>query len=273
MRFRRRIAAFLRNVRATRRVRRVRLAHVLGPNSVDEEELVRQAVQLCRGDISLRARLPINKAAVSLAETILNASPRPVYTFLGLLHPDLGKVGVIFGRGLLQRCLQGVSRCDSGGLAGRVKGFGCINEPDVRQELLRLSYPLGSASLDDWARDFRLEITWSYPDNAAGYVRGDTPEYSRWNDVRRRVIEHARSADLMDRRLWSWEVRLGASPAASDIECLALSPEAHKILEYLRRKGLMPPDRITILSGHVGPSGVTMFKGPAFEAALLGERT
>lgn len=69
----------------------IRLGHALGDrSSVADDAAVRFAVAVANGDATLDPRLPVDPAAVLGAERILGAGPRPVYAFLGSLHPDLG---------------------------------------------------------------------------------------------------------------------------------------------------------------------------------------
>jgi len=100
--------------------KRVRLGHTLGDRSSSaDDSAVCLAVAVANGDTRLEPRLPVDPTAVLGAEFLLGAIPRPVYAFVGSLHPDLGCVGLVLSRTWASRSVQGVTRCDSGG------GFSC----------------------------------------------------------------------------------------------------------------------------------------------------
>src|SRR6185369_6075118 len=95
---------------------RVRLGHAVRAKSDDDSGALMIALKVSAGSESLAAREPNDSAAVLLAEKILEAEPRPTYAFVGLLHPQLGTVGLIISPDWAARCLQGASKCDTGGL-------------------------------------------------------------------------------------------------------------------------------------------------------------
>jgi hypothetical protein len=78
----------------------VRLGHALrgGPQAVEE------AVGIARGMLELLPRQPADREAVDAAESALGVAPdaRPVYAYLGDLHPALGTVGLVLERSWLR---------------------------------------------------------------------------------------------------------------------------------------------------------------------------
>ena len=195
----------------------------------------------------------------------------PIYTFAGCLHPRLGTIGLVISQKCLPRCLQGVSRCDTGGLFGRLGAFIHVPAGEVQ------------AALDDmacanccWDSAFSTEIAGSYPSDRA-YVGGATPRHEAWRDARSRCITaHLNEGNsAIDRRLWTWEVRLSAPPRPDEYEALVLlSPEAFKKLEQLHRDGLaVPPQVRIIICGRAGPEGVDRFNEAATVDALCGRRS
>jgi hypothetical protein len=224
------------------------------------------AINVANGSQPLAAREPNNSVAVLRAERILGANPRPIYAFVGLLHPELGTVGLIITPDWVSRCLQGASRCDSGGFMGRMGAFACVADPDSL--LPALSYC--SPEPNRWLAEFLSELAQSYP-AAIEYVSGTRPNCAAWKDVRAECIEYGIRHGLLDRRLWTWEIRLHSSPTPQEIECVVLSPEMRKRLEILRRSGVLLPDSVRLLPGSVTPAGVHWFAMDSVYAALLGE--
>ena len=165
----------------------VRLGHAVRGSGTSPSSVLRDALDIASGRLSLDARPPREKRAVSRAEEILKARPRPIYAFLGLLHPDLGTVGLIVSPTWAKRCVQGVSRCDTGGLAGRFGGFACVEEEKLEEALLEVSFM--EESVDRWLGEFAGEVQKSYTRAERDYVAGEEPECMGWQDIRPRAVE------------------------------------------------------------------------------------
>jgi hypothetical protein len=244
----------------------VRLGHaVLGADDRDVAPLT-TALGVISGKTELEPRPPREPGAVLAAERAFGGA-RPIYAFVGLLHASLGTVGIVVSPNWAKRCLTVASRCDSGGLTGGFGGFACI--ADRNASLKALSY--GGSELNRWKFDFRQEMISSYSDAEAGYVRGVLPDYRGWSDDRVACIEYTLASGVrLDRRLWTWETRLGGSPRPEEVECLVVSPEMHKRLEALRHAGLTVPASVRILTGSVGSAGVHWFDTASVHSAFLG---
>lgn len=243
----------------------VRLGHAIRVASDVDDAALRLAVEISAGASKLTPRDPDCSSAVLGAEELLKATPRPIYAFVGLLHPELGTVGLIISMNWASRSLQGVSRCDSGGLAGRMGAFACAQDP--RPRLLEISYL--PPNVGQWATDFSDEVSSSYAKGKWDYVSGVEPQSSHWSDIRAECILFARDHGLMDRRLWSWEARLRDSPTPDEVECLVLSPEMRKRLELLRYDGLQIPASLRVISASVERDGVHWFdQEPVWDAFL-----
>jgi hypothetical protein len=221
----------------------VRLGHSLGNKRllVDEDAL-RHVISMVTGGMILEPRDPADPSTVERAERVLNARPRPIYGYVGDLHPDLGSVGIILSPRWAERAIQGASKCDSGGLAG---GKGCfVHVPESERDaaLQSVSSP-GAFEVADWGTHFGDEVDQSYTRGLQGYVSGDEPDTSTWDDTRRHCIAAARSrGDALDRRLWTWEIRLQAPPQIDEFEAIAVSYDARNRLEVLfTEEGVQPP--------------------------------
>jgi hypothetical protein len=246
-------------------INRVRLGHAVRVAAEDDHGALVLALKVASGSGALEPREPHESAAVLSAEKILQADPRPVYAFVGLLHPELGTVGLIVSPGWVARCLQGASRCDSGGLAGKLGAFACVTDPE--KHLIEISFI--SPSAEGWLEEFLSELGASYGTDHE-YVSGQEPNYTKWRDVRATCIDYGRKNALIDRRLWTWEIRLTGSPGSDEVECLVLSPEMRKRLELLRQQGTDIPETLRILPGSVTPEGVGWFATEEVHAAFLG---
>ncbi len=249
---------------------RVRLGHAVRGSESSESSALSDALAVVAGQQPLVARFPQSEEAVARAEQILRVRQRPIYAFLGLLHPDLGTVGLIVSPEWTRRCVQGVSRCDTGGLAGRFGGFACVEDENLEEALLVTSFR--EDSLEEWAGAFVAEARNSYESAESAYVGGEVPDFTGWQDIRPRCIEHAQASGCLDRRLWTWEVRLIESPSPDEIECLVLSPEMRKRLEAVRLGGTGIPDSVRILVGTVGEGGIHWFEESVVHQAFLGLR-
>lgn len=217
----------------------IRLGHALGDrSSVADDAAVRFAVDVANGDATLDPRLPVDPRAVLGAERILGADPRPVYAFLGSLHPDLGCVGLILSRDWARRSIQGLTRCDSGGLFARRGNFACLAEDEPARALVALSTPATCAAFE-WEDHFAQEISARHPRGVDGYIAGEEPGLDvDIDDIRARCLNSAREQSLkVDRRLWSWELRMQGAPENADVQAIVLSHESFKRLEALVNTG------------------------------------
>jgi hypothetical protein len=202
---------------------------------------------------------------VDATESALGIDPenRPVYAYVGDLHPALGKLGLVIARSWT-RDTTGVSKCDSGGLGGRRGAFESLAPQDAVAALRDLSY--GSSAVARWEADFTAEMS-CYQSGAAGYVRGEEPATSAWNDARSVCIR--RASPPRDRRLWTWEVRQAQGPRQEEYVALVLSHETAKVLDDLVRSGASVPESVRVLRGDINPSGAE-FQLESARAALEG---
>lgn len=250
----------------------VRLGHSLGDKelAVDEDAL-ELAVHILLGRQELTPREPRDAEAVLLAEKILGADPRPIYAYVGDLHPDLGSVGLVISRTWSNRTLQGVTRCDSGGLANGIGCFVHIEERSRTDMLLALSSPRGF-DLEDWEALFVDEVGQSYKRGCRDYIDGEVPDTSAWDDARAHCIAAARAkGPELDRRLWTWEARMQASPRPDEFVALVLSHDAQKRLHvFFTRDHIELPEHVKVLAGNAGPHALDhWFSAPAVREMLL----
>lgn len=175
--------------------------------------------------------MPSEPVVVSDAEGVLGLSSRPVYGYVGDLHPKLGKMGLIISGRWYRRKPLGVSRCDSGGLIGLKGAFGCLDRDAAKASLLRLTMRRALY----WSLLFRLEVFMCHGrlEGWQSYLRGNLPQRPLRDD--RDAFIRNMGAEI-ERRLWTWEAR-GASPIErDDVEAVALTAEAAKpVIEALRR--------------------------------------
>jgi len=246
----------------------VRLGHAIR-DDVDRggADAVSAAVSIVAGATSLDPRVPTDRAAVDATEQALGilAAARPLYAYIGDLNPSLGTVGLVMERSWCRE-LTGVTRCDSGGLGGRRGAFAVLTESEALAALGALSFA-GSA-LPGWDSEFANEVDTSYP-AAEAYVTGVEPDVSAWKDARATCVANA--APPCDRRLWTWEARLGTGPRVDEIVALVLSPAASKQFADLieRDSALDIPDRVKILAGDIDAEGAH-FHAPRVRAVLGG---
>jgi hypothetical protein len=227
----------------------VRFGHAYFSDQGREDELaaVREALEIAAGREALQPRRAGNDDVLRAEELLEACDPRPIYAYLGDLHPALGKVGLVVGRTwVASERLQGLSHCDSGGVAARCAGFGCLQENEVEKALLELSSP---APCDGWEQHFGVEVEQAYGGDAARYVRGETPALAALDEYRRRFVSHAEAQEIEDkRRLWTWEFRFSAAPTQEEFVAFVCTRNALKELNELRRKGWPElPENVAIL--------------------------
>jgi hypothetical protein len=247
----------------------VRLGHAYRsrPSAKDTDDIA-EVLDILNGINVLVPRPPADPVAVSEAERLLGLTTPPVYTFAGCLYPSLGTIGLVIAPKCAARCLQGVSRCDTGGLAARQGAFGFVSTAEVAAAFSALL-----CDKEAWSSKFSNELANSYT-TVQAYVVGALPRYKSWNDARSRCIASHITATTTfpDRRLWTWEVRLSSAPKHDEYEGLILSPEAFKRLDFLRRSGIEVPSRVKVVRGKIGPTGIHHFQEDATVAALCGRR-
>lgn len=237
------------------------LGHCIGDRHSYSGSAAVDAIEIAHGLAQLTPRYPSDPGSVTAAEAVLGADPRPVYCYVGCLHPGLGTVGLIFDRSCCDSGLQGVSRCDSGGLAGGVGTFGYVPEVDRIGSLIELSY--WGSQLEAWLDAFADEIARSYP-SPIDYAQGHRPDIADWTDARARCIEAhgaavaAGGADTAepDRRVWTWEARLQEGPESQRLRAIVLSNAQRNALDLdaLRLLGELP-DHVTVITSRSSPDG------------------
>ncbi len=196
-------------------------------------------------------------AVVSQAEELLGIDParRPVYAYVAFLHPALGSVGLIVTRGWFARDPHGVSRCDTGGLVGRIKGFRHLTVDQAERALKELTH----LPSHPWEEALATEVTGAFG-AFRGYISGATPRSGSYRDARQACIDAViREKEELDPRLWIWEARCFSSITADDVEAVAIAPEAWKEL-YDRYGAALPVDGIEYLIGHATPEGLHHFR-------------
>lgn len=73
-----------------------------------------------------------------------------------------------------------------------------------------------------------------------------------------------------DRRLWTWEVRVGDGPTVTDIAAVSMSPEGgKKVVNALRDSGYPVPGSLRILPGSISSEG-SHFHEPQVRTMLAG---
>jgi hypothetical protein len=243
----------------------IRFGHAFPHPDDGTADPVEEARKVLSGASRLGPRDPQDSSVVWTAEAVLgiDRARRPVYAYVGCLHPKLGRIGFIVSQSWFLRDPHGVSRCDSGGLAGCVEGFGYLKPDEARAALLELSH---SAS-HPWVRYLMKEVRDAFGE-LREYLRGRPPRPSCYKDARQKCIDAVQAADKdLDRRLWTWEARSFAEIGLEDVEAVALAHEAWK--ELLNGLGDELPD-ITFLPGEPTPNGVHHFKEEQVVAAFEG---
>lgn len=252
------------------------LGHCLGDRHAVSGSAARDAIDIAHGKITLTARVPTESEMVTSAEAVLGTQRRPVYCYVGCLHPGLGTVGLVFDRSCADEFLQGISRCDSGGLAGGIGGFSFLPEDERIQALLELSF--GGDALGAWREAFDVEVDTSY-NCATDYAQGERPNIQLWTDVRARCITAVTQAiedtpielTQVDRRLWTWEARLDHGPDFMRLRCLVLSQSQTNDLHELDLEDLADiPAHVRIITDRNSEDGpAELFASLAVAEALV----
>lgn len=255
----------------TLRAATIRLGHSFPhPRDVQAIDPVGDLIELVQSQTPLGPRDPQDNSVVWRAESLLKIerARRPVYAYVGCLHPALGTIGLILRQGWLTREPQGVSRCDTGGLAGRLGGFGALSNEEAEQAIVSLSLPIS----DSWSNYLDSEIDSAHAGGWMGYLQGVPPSPDHLPDARGFCLRHVQQqGEDPDRRLWTWEARSFAHIEPTDVEAVALSPEAAK--EFYNRIRItnapLPTSRFIV--GRVDPNGVHHFHEDAVLRAFHGE--
>jgi hypothetical protein len=220
---------------------------------------------LLRGSFKIGPRPPIDSSSVWYAESLLriDRGRRPVYAYVGNLNPALGTVGVILRPTWFGSNAHGVSRCDTGGLAGRKEGFQHVETTDVEIAMRDLTHgPNGwqPGLVRETQKAFR---SWE------GYLRGETPKTTPLDRHRRKCIESVLlEGKTPDRRLWTWEARVFGDVEQAHVEFVVLSPQAYK--GFLRRGGRTIPRGTPVIRGSTDGGGVHHFHEERVIRAFLG---
>ena len=155
----------------------IRFGHAFpNPDPGPLADPIADACDILMGSRSLGPRDPVDTSSVWSAEGTLGIRPdkRPVYAYVGCLHPALGRIGLILRRAGFWREPHGVSRCDTGGLAGRVEGFSCLTPTEAALAVKELSYPANVP----WERHLNVEVAMAYGfvSGWTRYLRGEIPK-------------------------------------------------------------------------------------------------
>jgi hypothetical protein len=193
---------------------------------------MRRVVGLLQGRFLLEPREPLAVSAVSGAECVLGHQGRPIYAYVGDVHPQLGVIGLVLSRDWQ---MQDVSRCDTGGLFAGIGDFAGAGNQDAREQALhRLNFR--GPSVSDWQAAFEAEII-EVHGGASNYVRGVRPELEKFpaNDIRKECVAHGlqRETGSVDRRLWTWEGRTTTPPQQSHYLLLMLSSVAQEAFSQM----------------------------------------
>lgn len=200
------------------------------PKAPKNPDPVFEAFAIAAGDTTIGPRPPTNRVVYDAERELgILRTRRPVYAYVGCLHPHLGTIGVVIKREWFGVDAHGVTRCDTGGLIGRIKGF---SHGPAGGELRAIKTLTHKPAKWEPAMDRELETAhggWE------PYVRGRVPETKSLDSYRRICVETERSAGRSpDRRLWTWEARVFADIAAKDIRAIVMTEEATKKFEALR---------------------------------------
>ncbi len=215
--------------------RSIRFGHAIKADDGEAlAELLRRVLDIVVGVRLLEAREPAERTIVFEAERVLGyeSGRRPIYVYVGDIHPDLGVVGLVVRRDL---SVQSVTRCDSGGMFGGKGNFDAVVTEERQAAMLLLSLLEGQGA-DLWEEEFDDEVREVHL-SAEAYVRGDCPEPSRFphGDPRRDCVRRglAGSARPIDRRAWTWEARTISPPRSEQILAVVLSNTANEMYQQL----------------------------------------
>jgi hypothetical protein len=200
-RFLSRVFRWLRGHRV--HAKKIRFGHAFpNPREQAPPDPILELCDLLGGGPGIGPRPPADPNAVSAAEAILGITPskRPVYAYVGCLHPDLGRIGLIVERPWYLEEPHGMTRCDSGGLASRAGNFVYLSR-DVAGALTSLTM----RAPNPWEPEIDDEIAAAYSGWDA-YLNGTHPRSNGLDTDRRECFEKAVIAGRkLDRRLWTWE--------------------------------------------------------------------
>jgi hypothetical protein len=247
------------------------LGHALrdGP---DRSALLAKAAAIVSGSTNLEPR-EATDPKVYEAESLLGIDParRPIYVFLGDIHPDLGDLGLVIEREACGGAIHGITRCDSGGLYIPKGFFELAGDDTARRRILTdLSTP-NTFAVGEWEAQFSAEIAARFEGDAESYVRGDPPRCDGWTCPRAAFVTEALlRTPRPDRRLWTWEIRLARPPRGSQFVAVVLPPELSKLDDPDEDTPAFPPHVRVIHEPH---PGTTKFRSDAARRALMGAKS
>lgn len=218
------------------------------------------------GISAIGPRAPSDASTVWKAEQLLgiDRNVRPVYAYVGCLHPALGRIGLVVSQDWFLRDPHGVTRCDTGGLAGRMGGFHHLDEAEATEALTQLTH----APTYAWQEGLATEVEGAFG-AFRKYLSGDAPRASSLSDARQRCIDAVVAAkEVLDRRLWTWEARSFSEITSDDVLAVALAPEAWKELRARFEPRL--PRRIALLIGYPTAAGTHHFSEEQVVATFEG---
>lgn len=244
---------------------RFRYGHAF-PSESSTDDPLDILLRLMRHGHPIAARDPTDVAAVNEAEEALGHQVRPVYAYVGDLHPKLGRAGLIISDQWYRRKPLGVSKCDTGGLIGLHGGFGCLNVKGSAKDALRRLTPKPKST---WSPRFRIELFRSHGglDGWEHYLWGHAPSRPL-KDVRDTFIKSV-VGDL-DRRLWTWEARGDAPIERGDVCAVVLATEAGKLALQEARDNPETFGTIQIIVGAAAADGVKHFDEEEVVLAFMG---
>ncbi|MBN8490332.1 MAG: hypothetical protein J0M00_02730 [Burkholderiales bacterium] len=244
---------------------RLRYGHAF-PSLTAAEDPVVIFLDLIKTGRAIGARAPSDVEAVSDAELALGLQVRPVYAYVGDLHPALGRIGLILSGRWYRRLPLGVSRCDTGGLVGLKGGFGCLGKKERAEEVLSR---LTMRRVPHWGLLFRMELFRCHGRLRGwlNYLRGLPPSKDLKDD---RDIFIRSMGTNEDRRLWTWEARSGSPIEKGDLVAVALSPEAAKPILADYRTNPSAFRAIIVIVGSASARGIHHFDEEKVVRAFMG---
>lgn len=236
---------------------KIRFGHAINEEAGEGlEGVVRRGLELIQGSRQLLARELKEHEVVYRAERLMGYSEgnRPIYAYVGDIHPALGVVGLVIER---DWPVQSASRCDTGGLISGKGYFSAVEDSLQEQALRELTFsPPGVG----WEEAFAQEMEQVHG-GVEHYVRGKCPDPALFSDgdVRAHCVAHGKSSgdSPIDRRCWTWEVRGSQAPRKEAYRALVLTTIAQeKYAQILDRDPAVDVVDIPILAAEDDPTGI-----------------